>query len=100
MRTGRAFQSGWVEEYHRDRGHKPTRRQQIYEFICAYADDKNGPTPSIREVSLHFKLAYGTVYSNVMRLIVEGRIIQEDGKLLVVGSEWIPPEVESDILPR
>jgi hypothetical protein len=94
------FHGGWDDRIHANRGKQPTRRQQIYEFICLYADGKNGPTPSIREVAQHFNLAYGTVYSNVMKLITEGRIVQEDGKLLVVGSEWIPPFPESSILPR
>lgn len=69
-----------------------TRRDEIYEYICAYADVKNGPTPSIREVSQAFKLGYTTVYNHVMKLIAERRIEQEDGKLIVIGSEWIPPD--------
>jgi hypothetical protein len=27
----------------------------------------------------------------VLKLIVEGRLLQERGKLVVVGSEWIEP---------
>ena len=69
-----------------------TRRDEIYDYICDYADVKNGPTPSIREVSQAFKLGYTTVYNHVMKLIAERRIEQEDGKLIVIGSEWIPPD--------
>jgi len=69
----------------------PTRRDEIYDFICAYADEMDGPTPSIREVSIHFGLAYNTVYHHVMKLIIEGRIRQDRGKLVVIGSEWIEP---------
>lgn len=97
MAKDNPFHGGWDDRIHANRGHK---RELIFEFICSYADDKNGPTPSIREVAQHFNLAYGTVYTHVMRLITDGKIIQEDGKLLVVGSEWIPPEPKTIVLPR
>jgi hypothetical protein len=48
-------------------------------------------TPTIDEIALHFKLNYKTVYYHVMKLIVEGRLRQERGRLVVVGSEWIEP---------
>ncbi len=70
-----------------------TRRDEIMAYICEYADGKDGPTPSINEIAGHFKLAYSTVYHHVLRLRVEGRLRQEDGKLVVVGSEWIAPEI-------
>lgn len=67
------------------------RRDEIMMFICEYAGPKNGPTPSINEIARRFGLAYSTIYHHVMRLQIEGRLIQEDGKLCVVGSEWYPP---------
>jgi hypothetical protein len=97
MAKDNPFHGGWDDRIHLNRGHK---RELIFEFICTYADHKNGPTPSIREVAQHFHLAYGTAYTHVMRLITDGKIIQEDGKLLVVGSEWFPPEPRTNILPR
>lgn len=69
-----------------------TRRDEIMLYICTYADEKNGPTPSIREIAQHFKLYYSTVYHHVMKLIIEGRLEKQDGKLVVVGSEWYGPE--------
>ncbi|HML24949.1 MAG TPA: hypothetical protein PKD09_25065 [Aggregatilinea sp.] len=69
-----------------------SRRDDIYDFICAYADEKDGPTPSIREVAKAFGVYYSTAYHHVMKLIIDGRLRQEDGKLIVVGSEWIAPE--------
>ena len=68
-----------------------TRRAQIYEYICTYADVKDGPTPSINEISQAFHLCYSTVYYHVMKLIIEGRLRQEDGKLVVIGSDWVWP---------
>jgi hypothetical protein len=68
-----------------------TRRDEIFEWVCCYADEMDGPTPSINEIALHFRLNYKTVYYHVMKLIVEGRLRQERGKLVVVGSEWIEP---------
>lgn len=70
-----------------------TRRDEIYSFICTYADEMDGPTPTIREIARHFGLNYKTVYHHVLKLIIEGRLRQDRGKLVVVGSEWIePPE--------
>jgi hypothetical protein len=43
------------------------------------------------KIAVHFKLNHKTVYYHVMKLIVEGRLRQERGKLVVVGSEWIEP---------
>jgi hypothetical protein len=93
MRTGgtQVFAGGWNETYHAERGKKPTRREEIFAFICMYADEHNGPTPSILEIKGHFGLAYGTVYAHVMKLIAERRLEQQDGKLVVPGSEWVPP---------
>jgi hypothetical protein len=68
-----------------------TRRDEIFEWVCRYADETDGPTPSINEIAVHFRLNYRTVYYHVMKLIVEGRLRQERGKLVVVGSEWIEP---------
>jgi hypothetical protein len=72
-----------------------TRRDEIFEWGCRYADEMDGPTPSINEIAVHFKLNYKTVYYHVMKLIVEGRLRQERGKLVVVGSEWIEPALPS-----
>ena len=69
-----------------------TRRDEIMLYICEYADEKNGPTPSILEIKRKFELSYSTVYHHVMRLIIEGRLEQRDGKLVVVGSEGYGPE--------
>ena len=52
--------------------------------FCAVEDSKP------YKIAVHFKLNYKTVYYHVMKLIVEGRLRQERGKL-VVGSEWIEP---------
>ena len=68
-----------------------TRRDESFEWVCRYADEMDGPTPSINEIALHFRLNYKTVYYHVMKLIIEGRLRQERGKLVVVGSEWIEP---------
>jgi hypothetical protein len=73
------------------RRRRRTRRDEIFEWVCHYADEMDGPTPSINEIAVHFKLNYKTVYYHVMKLIVEGRLRQERGKLVVVGSEWIEP---------
>jgi len=68
-----------------------TRRDQIYDWVCVYAGEMDGPTPSIREIAKHFGVNYKTAYHHVMKLIIEKRLRQERGKLIVLGSEWIEP---------
>ena len=48
------------------------RRDEIFEWVCRYADEMDGPTPSINEIALHFKLNYKTVYYHVMKLLSRG----------------------------
>jgi DNA-binding transcriptional regulator YhcF (GntR family) len=59
--------------------------------VCRYADKMDGSTPSINEIAVHFRLNFRTVYYHVMKLIVEGRLQHERGRLVVVGSERIEP---------
>jgi len=96
MQGRRVFQGGWNARYHAQRGRQPTRRDEIFAFVCRYADEHSGPTPSILEIAHHFELAYGTVYGHVMRLIAERRLAQQDGKLVVPGSAWTPPPVAGE----
>jgi hypothetical protein len=65
------------------------KRDGSLEWVCCYADEMDGPTPSINEITVHFRLNYKAVYYHVIKLIFEGRLRQERGKLVVVGSEWI-----------
>lgn len=87
----KSFTGGWNPLWHKQRGKQSTRRDEIYDYIVLYADEHNGNSPSILEVTHHFQLAYGTVYGHVMHLIAERRIERLDGKLVVPGAEWIPP---------
>ena len=68
-----------------------TRRDEIYDYICEYADGHNGPTPSIREVAFHFRRSYSTVYRHIQQLVEECRLEWRDGKLIVVDAQWLPP---------
>ena len=85
------FIGGWNPIYHANRGKYPTRRDEIFEFICAYSAEYNGNSPSILEIKHQFDLAYGTVYNHVMKLIAEHRLVQTDNKLVVSEAEWTPP---------
>ncbi len=70
---------------------KRTRRDEIFDWMVDYAGEKSGPTPTIREISIAFGLAYTTTHTHVLKLIRDGRVLQSDGKLIVIDSEWIPP---------
>ena len=88
-KAGQGMAERKAKQSNRARGQQ--RRKDIFEFICAYADEMDGPTPSVNEIAHHFSLNYKTAYMHVLRLIAEGRLRQEKGKLIVVGSEWIEP---------
>lgn len=67
------------------------RRLDIFQFIVTYADERDGPTPSIKEIADALAIPYASVYYHVMKLIAHRQLDQRDNKLLVIGSEWIPP---------
>jgi len=70
-------------------------RQRIYEFVLSYASEKDGPTPSKLEIAKNLHLPYSTVYYHMLRLQAAGLLSEEDGKILVPGSEWYPPDFNS-----
>jgi hypothetical protein len=71
------------------------RRRRIYDFIVTYADELEGPTPTINEVAANLALDYKVTYYHVMKLIAQGLLKQERSKLIVVGASWKKPEIGS-----
>jgi hypothetical protein len=71
------------------------RRRRIYDFIVTYADELEGPTPTINEVAANLALDYKVTYYHVMKLIAQGLLKQERSKLVVVGASWKKPEIGS-----
>lgn len=69
-----------------------TRRDELLDFIIQYAREKNGPTPTIREIAETFRLSYSTTYNHVQHLIREQRLDWIDGKLVIPGARWIAPQ--------
>jgi hypothetical protein len=70
-----------------------TLTEDIFQFIIDYADSKNGPTPTIWEIAESKRLPYSTVYHHIQKLQIWQRITILDNKLVVNGSEWLPPGV-------
>ncbi len=78
-----------------DNGTEMTRREEILRFICRYAKENNGVTPSARSIAAAFKLGKTTVLMHITKLVAEGRLAWVDDRLKVVDSEWIePPNVD------
>lgn len=74
-----------------------TRRDEIFEFICDYADEHVGNSPTLHELAGIFRvegrlLSYSTVRYHVTLLIAEGRLVRVDGKLVVIRAEWERPQ--------
>jgi len=75
------------------------RRDEIMRYISDYAKRLGGPTPSIREVALHFGISYAAAHGHIMTLIIQGRLAQKDGKLCIPGSRWEGPPMPKIVLP-
>jgi hypothetical protein len=76
------------------------RRDEIYQYICDYADEHRGPTPSIREIAIHFERNYTTIYRHIDTLIKENRIDRQDGKIIVKSAQWFPSLPKSQSKPE
>lgn len=74
------------------RNNRWLRRDEIFEWICIYAEEHNGVTPSIRAVARQFGIAYMTARAHVLELLAERRLRIEDNQLIVEDSTWIPPD--------
>jgi hypothetical protein len=68
------------------------KRDEIYDWVCLYADEHHGNSPSLSEIGLAFGIHRQTVYGHILKLIRERRVRYEDNKLVVEYSEWIAPE--------
>lgn len=78
-----------------------TRRDEILDVIIDYAKEHKGNSPSQGDLLIELrKLGYtmckGTLQVHLLKLLAEGRIYRKDGKLIITGSDWIPPE-DTDI---
>jgi repressor of nif and glnA expression len=76
-----------------------TRRDEILEVLMDYAKSHLGNSPSERDLLCElkkrgYKMGRGTLQVHLLKLRVEGRIDRKDSKLIVIGSDWIPPEGE------
>ncbi len=73
-----------------------TRRDEIFEVLCDYADAHVGNSPSIRDLlhEMHkrgYQMSKGTLQVHLLKLELEAKVSRIDGKLIVVGADWIPP---------
>lgn len=73
-----------------------TRRDEIFEALCDYADEHLGNSPSVRDLLLEmrkrgYKIGRGTIQIHLVKLQAERRIDRVDGKLIVVRSKWLKP---------
>lgn len=83
-----------------------TRRDEILEVLIDYAKDHLGNSPSVRDLLVEvrkrgYTMSRGTLQVHLVKLQAERRIDRKDGKLIVIGSDWIPPdEVEIVVISR
>lgn len=70
---------------------KRLRRDDILDYICAYAQEHNGNSPSMRAIARALGIAYPTARVHVLELVAEGKLRIEDNQLIVEQAEWTPP---------
>lgn len=73
-----------------------TRRDEILEVICDYAQEHLGNSPSqnalLEELKRRgYKMSKGTLQVHLAKLHAEGRVFSKDGKLCVRDATWLPP---------
>lgn len=69
----------------------PLRRDEIVAYFAEYAVDHHN-APSTREIAYALGIAQQTVYRHLLKLQAEGRVRQVDGRFMLVGAEYIPPD--------
>jgi hypothetical protein len=79
-----------------------TRRDELMQVIIDYAHRHVGNSPSLRDLtrearSLGYKMSLSAVRQHVTKLEAERRLERRDGKLIVIGADWLPPE-ESEFI--
>jgi repressor of nif and glnA expression len=77
-----------------------TRRDEILQVLCDYADDHVGNSPSLRDLhrevrKIGYRISLSAVRQHVTKLEAERRLERKDGKLIVVGADWFPPDFSS-----
>lgn len=73
------------------------RRAEIFEALCNYALVHNGNSPSVRDLltelhNLGYEIGHGTLTHYLGTLENQGMLERRDGKLIIINSEWIPPD--------
>jgi DNA-binding MarR family transcriptional regulator len=82
------------------RHRKQTRRDEIMLYICTYAKENNGITPTVRNIARQFGLHLSTIQTHMQKLVDERRLYwiegaREQRRYRVEESVWNePPDIE------
>ena len=74
-----------------------TRRSEIFAVLVEYSSSHLGNSPSIRDLlaemrSRGYSMSFTTLYEHLQKLEDERILERRDGKLIVINSEWTPPD--------
>ena len=77
-----------------------TRRDEIYEIMIDCKRHYVGDGPSYRELLAEvnhrgYVMCLSVLRVHIDKLAAEGRIEKKDGRFIIVGSDWTPPEDSS-----
>jgi hypothetical protein len=81
----------WDEPQRVIKPKRELKRDTIFVFICRYAFEHNGVTPSYSHIEKTFKLSRGAVRFHIYALVSEHKLFLDDRQIIVEDSEWIPP---------
>ena len=73
------------------------RQKDTFQFIVAYALDHQGNSPSIMEIARELEICYSSTRHHVTRLIAKEKVAWRDGRIVVLGAVWSPPD---NLIPR
>lgn len=64
----------------------------IAEWACVYASTHGGNSPTLQEIADNFKISVVTTWHHVERLQEFGIAERKDGKLVLIGAVFVPPQ--------
>ncbi len=67
------------------------QRDRILAYVCAFAQENSGVTPSIRVIARNMGMGRTTVAVHLELLRQENRIEWIEGRMKVIDSTWDPP---------
>lgn len=64
----------------------------IVQWMCVYASEHGGNSPTLQEIADQYKVSVVTAWNHVEKLKEFGLVDRVDGKLVLAGAVYVPPQ--------